>query len=137
MRKKKAGVGSDREPKRSQTQIVSSNQVAAGQRCSHYSCRIEWMESLTNVLQDQDVSAIVYPWNSIAEAQGRRSKAPIAAFTQFVSRFAFRQLNIVKLLNRNSWRIAALTGVDARAQRLRMRDIALCVAPLSVAAVEP
>ena len=45
------------------------------------------MKSLADVLQDQDVRAVVDPWNRLAEAKRRRTKALIAALPHFVFRF--------------------------------------------------
>jgi len=70
-----------------QTLIVIGNQTAAAQRFPHDPCRIEGMKSLANMLQNQDVRAIVDPWNCLAKAQRPRTKALIAAFSHFDFQF--------------------------------------------------
>jgi hypothetical protein len=70
------------------TLIVIGNQMTVAQCFLHDPCRIEGMKSLANVLQNQDVGAIVDPWNRLAKAKRHRTKAMIAAFSQFVIQFA-------------------------------------------------
>ena len=84
----KAGVGLDRQVMRSQTPIVIGNQMTAAQCFLHDPCRIEGMKSLANVLQNQDVRAIVDPRNRLAEAKRQRTKTLIAAFPQCVTQSA-------------------------------------------------
>jgi len=64
------------------------NQVTLTQRLPHNPGRIEWMKTLANMLQNQDVCAIVDPWNCVAKAKRHRTKALIAALPHFVFQFA-------------------------------------------------
>jgi hypothetical protein len=68
MRIQKTCVFLERQVVCPQTLILTGNQVTSAQCLAYDPCRIEWVEAFTNVLQYQDLGAIIDPWNRLAIA---------------------------------------------------------------------